>query len=392
MPAIHDLRQFEMSPERGFLPVAYPIGELPLRFLAWDEMGRDLPKLLVCDHVRPAVDAMAVLDAGGLETQPQRERAMMLLSYFAHAYVWGGGQAGSASAEQVAKHLPASISVPWSKIAAQLGRPAVLSYASYALHNWRRIDSDGPIALGNIALRQNFLGGLDEEWFILVHVDIEAKAAAALAAFGPAFDAVREDDAEMLTRQLGAVRQSLEQMCATLDRMPQRCDPYIYFHRVRPYLYGWKNQPALPDGMIYDGAYEGRPQKYRGETGAQSGIVPCLDALLGIRHADDPLREYLLEMRDYMPPAHRAFLEAAEAGPSVRDYVHRRASQPALQEAFNACVGLVHRFRATHLEYAAIYIHKQQRTSEANPNDVGTGGTPFMPYLKKHRDETTGLG
>ena len=38
-----------------------------------------------------------------------------------------------------------------------------------------------PIELGNIALLQNFLGGMDEEWFILVHVDIEARAGSALA-------------------------------------------------------------------------------------------------------------------------------------------------------------------------------------------------------------------
>jgi indoleamine 2,3-dioxygenase len=390
MPAahLHDLHHFEMSQERGFLPAQDPLDQLPPWFSAWDEMGRMLPKLLVSDRLRPAIEAMPVLDISQLETQPERERAMMLLSYFAHAYVWGGGEAGSQSAAQVATRLPASISVPWSRAAEYLGRPAVLSYASYALHNWRRIDPAGPVALGNIALQQNFLGGLDEEWFILVHVDIEAKAAPALAAFGPAFDAVLDDDADKLTRKLAIVRESLEQMCATLDRMPERCDPYIYFHRVRPYLYGWKNQPALPDGMIYEGAYEGRPQKYRGETGAQSGIIPSLDALLGITHADDPLRAYLLEMRDYMPPAHRAFLEAAETGPSVREFVERRPDLPSLQEAFRACVSLVHRFRATHLEYAATYIHKQQRTSDANPNDVGTGGTPFMPYLKKHRDET----
>jgi len=380
---LHDLHAFDMSEDRGFLPHADPIEQLPPWFSAWDEMGQKLPKLLVSDHVRPAIERMPILDFSQLESHAERERAMMLLSYFAHAYVWGGGE--------VARRLPASISIPWARAAEHLGRPAVLSYASYALHNWRRIDPDGPVALGNIALLQNFLGGQDEEWFILVHVDIEAKAAPALAAFAPAFDAVRNDNPGRLTSKLATIMEALQRMSATLDRMPERCDPYIYFHRVRPYLYGWKNQPALPDGMIYDGCYDEKPQKFRGETGAQSGIIPSLDALFGITHKDDPLRSYLLEMRDYMPPAHRGFLEAAEAGPSVRAYVEQHSEAAGLRDAYNACVNLVHRFRATHLEYAATYIHKQGGSSHANPNDVGTGGTPFMPYLKKHRDETVGI-
>ena len=32
-----------------------------------------------------------------------------------------------------------------------------------------------------------------------------------------------------------------------------KCDPYIYFNRVRPYIHGWKNNPALPQGLIYTG-------------------------------------------------------------------------------------------------------------------------------------------
>jgi indoleamine 2,3-dioxygenase len=382
-PHVHDLRAFEMSEDRGFLPHWDPIDQLPPWFSAWDEMGRELPKLLMTDQLRPALEKMPILDFSQLDSRPDRERAMMLLSYFGHAYVWGGGE--------VAKRLPASISIPWFRAAEYLGRPPVLSYASYALNNWRRIDPQGPVALGNIVLLQNFLGGADEEWFILVHVDIESKAAPALAAFGPALDAVRDDDAGKLTKKLLVIAHSVEQMCASLDRMPERCDPYIYFHRVRPYLYGWKDQPALPDGMIYMGAYGEHPQKFRGETGAQSGIIPSLDALLGIRHGDDVLRSYLLEMRDYMPPAHRGFLEAVEPGSSVRDYVERHGSAMGLVDAYNKCVALVHRFRATHLEYAAGYIHKQGSASHANPNDVGTGGTPFMPYLKKHRDETVGV-
>src|SRR2546427_4821666 len=38
--------------------------------------------------------------------------------------------------------------------------------SSYALDNWRRLDPTSPIELGNITLLQNFLGGLDEEWFV----------------------------------------------------------------------------------------------------------------------------------------------------------------------------------------------------------------------------------
>jgi indoleamine 2,3-dioxygenase len=41
-----------------------------------------------------------------------------------------------------------------------------------------------------------------------------------------------------------------------------------------------------------------------------------------------------------------------------------------------------------HLEYAAAYIFRQAQTDAKNPHAVGTGGTPFMEYLKKHRDET----
>ena len=41
----------------------------------------------------------------------------------------------------------------------------------------------------------------------------------------------------------------------------------------------------------------------------------------------------------------------------------------------------------THLEYAARYIQKQAQVG-ANSTAYGTGGTPFMRYLRKHRDET----
>jgi indoleamine 2,3-dioxygenase len=143
--------------------------------------------------------------------------------------------------------------------------------------------------------------------------------------------------------------------------------------------------------VVYEGVeeYGGSPQWFRGETGAQSAIIPSLDAALGIEHRDDPLKEYLLEMRDYMPPRHRDFIGALENATTVRPFLQARAAEhPDAVKAYNACVTLIGRFRSLHLEYAASYIHKQSLDSDANPNDVGTGGTPFMKYLGKHRDET----
>src|SRR5687768_113490 len=170
-----DLSTFHVTADRGFLPPADPLRRLPSDFMLWEQTAQDLPKLLVSDNVRPAVDALPALDAGALHTDAQLERAMMVLSYLAHAYVWGAW--GGA---KPADRLPAGLAVPWYEVAHRLGRLPVLSYASYALHNWRRVDPRGPVALGNIVLLQNFLAGVDEEWFILIHVDIEAKAAPAM--------------------------------------------------------------------------------------------------------------------------------------------------------------------------------------------------------------------
>jgi indoleamine 2,3-dioxygenase len=302
---------------------------------------------------------------------------MLLLSFFGHAYVYQSWRS------DVATRIPASVAIPWVVVAARLQRPPILSYASYALDNWRRLDTNGPIALGNLALLQNFLGGVDEEWFVTVHIQIEAQAAPALQGLCAAQRAVAVGDARALNEALETVCQALERMHQTLLRMPENCDPYIYYHRVRPFIHGWQQHPVTYEGVS---DYAGAPQSYYGETGAQSTIVPCLDAALAIRHRPDELRTYLAEMRRYMPRGHVAFLEELERGPSVRDFVEGSGDRK-LRGSYDACIDRVEAFRSTHLEYAATYIQKQTQVG-ANSTEYGTGGTPFMRYLRKHRDET----
>ncbi len=374
---------WQPDPQRGFLPTLDPLATLPSRFAVWDEVAAELPKLLIAGQVRRTLEDLPQLDADQLSDELQYRRAMLILSYLGHAYVWAGPTA--------ADRLPATVAMPWYTVARRCHRPPMLSYASYAMDNWRRLDLNGPIRLGNIVLLQEFLGGIDEEWFILVHVEIEAKAAPGLAAILPAQAAVTADEPGQLIDHLDAIAASLQQMWDTLKRMPEHCDPYIYYNRVRPYIHGWKDHPALPDGVVYEGveAYGGKPQRFRGETGAQSSIIPSLDAALGVVHRDDPLRPYLQEMREYMPPHHRVFVESVEQGPSIRSYVLERGpSLPELRRAYNECVQRLASFRTQHLGYAHRYIHSQSQVGASNPTQVGTGGTPFMPYLRKHRDET----
>ena len=381
MADLDDLKQFELSYDRGFLPAQDPALELPPGFARWDQLARDLPKLLAAGRARAALAELPVLDPVTLSGDGPLRRAMLVLSYFGHACVWGGPEPESV--------IPAGVARPWCAVAARLGRPPVLSYASYALDNWRRLDPSGPLELGNLAIVQNFLGGADEDWFILVHLEIEARAARVLRELGPATSRASANDERGLTSCLESIASGIESLCQSLGRMPELCDPYVYYRRVRPYIHGWKDHPLLPDGVTYEGvaAFGGRPQRLRGETGAQSGIVPALDAALGVEHAGDPLRAYLAEMRDYMPPRHRAFLEAVEAAPSIRAAV-LRSSNRELRAAYDECLRWLEAFRSTHLDYAARYIHHQSATGAANPTAVGTGGTPFMAYLRKHRDET----
>jgi indoleamine 2,3-dioxygenase len=91
-----------------------------------------------------------------------------------------------------------------------------------------------------------------------------------------------------------------------------------------------------------------------------------------------------------MPPEHNSFIKNVEAAGSIREFVKANINTSAdIKRLYNKSVEEIEKFRTTHLAYAASYINKQNQTSAANPTGVGTGGTPFMTYLKKHRDEST---
>ncbi len=384
MAARLSLSDYDMNAERGFL-CAYDAADvrLPAELAAPEEAARDLPKTLLTGRVRTHLASLPVLDLRAFcdeASDGQLRAAMVRYSFMVQAYVWGEPEAPTS--------LPAPLAVPMWALAKRLGQQPLLPYSAYVLDNWDRFDRAGPISLDNIWMIQNFLAGQDEAWFVLVHVAIEARAGSMLAEIPAIIEAVANGDAKAVEQGLARCAKVWEDVNAIFDRMPERCDPYIYFHRVRPYIHGWKDNPALGAGLIYEGVAEtgGKPQAFRGQTGSQSTIVPSMDALLGIGHAADPLRTFLDELHIYRPPAHRTFVDKVRAMSEVRGFV-QASGDTNLREIYNTNVRAIARFRTRHLEYAASYINKQGKDSAGNDTDVGTGGTPFMKYLKKHRDE-----
>ena len=108
---------------------------------------------------------------------------------------------------------------------------------------------------------------------------------------------------------------------------------------------------------------------------------------MGVGHATDPLREYLDHCTSTARRPIAVSLMIRAKASNLRAFVEQ-AGDRGLTEAYNTIIQAIADFRTRHLEYAASYINKQQRAASGNDTEVGTGGTPFMRYLKKHRDET----
>jgi len=360
--------------ESGFLPNKIST-LLSNEFDDVEYIAKNLPKILANNQIESEVLNLETEKNISNFSVDELERAMLLYSYIGHGYIWGG--------TSIEKVIPKNISKTWYKISQKLDRPPILSYASYALNNWKLQDVNKPFDLENIRILQNFLGGMDEDWFIMIHIAIEHEAKEILNNLKTYYLDKNEDQSYLENALV-----SIKKINQIMNRMPEKCDPFIYYNRVRPYIFGWKNNPATPNGVIYEGVeeYGGTPQLFRGETGAQSSIVPALDALLGVTHSNDPLKEYLDEMRLYMPKEHRNLLNDLDQwSENNRSNSITEDSSVVLSDEI---IKEVHAFRNKHLEYARIYIHEQSLSNQNNSNVVGTGGTPFMKYLDKHLQET----
>ncbi|MGA8643808.1 hypothetical protein [Candidatus Binatus sp.] len=361
---------------RGFLPAHDPLIGFPSNseFAGLDEIGRNLPSLLQDPGFRTYARSLDIPlwpeDRVAADDVPQLRLYYVRVGFLASAYINQVGQEPS-------RVLPANLALPLCRACKLMNRPPILSYDGYALYNWKRFNKHGPIALGNIDTVQNFVHLYDEHWFILVHVEIEAIAARILDAIATVQAALDANEPGPIDDAVRDIAGAVNEQVRVLRRIPEKMDPALYYKTFRPYIRFFEDveyEAEVPGGHVAAGSAARLRINFRGETGAQSSIMPLMVAFMKIPHRRSMLTSHLIDMRNYMPAEHRALIAAVEAMPSIRSM--------ASKQNYNAVLDAMAEFRSVHYGWAQEYINR--RTDDPR----GTGGTPYMEWLKRLIDET----
>jgi indoleamine 2,3-dioxygenase len=361
---------------RGFLPERDPLIGFPSssEFAELDEIGRDLPSLLQDPGFRAYARSLDIPlwpeNRVGPSDLPELRLYYLRVGFLASAYI---NQVGN----EPSRALPANLALPLCRACKLLNRPPILSYDGYALYNWKRFHKDGPIALGNIDTVQNFVHLYDEHWFILVHVEIEAIAARILDAIATVHAALDANAPGAIDDAVRDIAVAINEQVRVLRRIPEKMDSALYYKTFRPYIRFFENveyEADVAGARVAAGSAARLRISFRGETGAQSSIMPLLVAFMKIPHRTSMLTAHLIDMRNYMPAEHRALIAAVEAMSSIRAI--------ASKQNYNAVLDAMATFRSVHYEWAQEYINR--RTDDPR----GTGGTPYMEWLKQLIDET----
>ncbi|XP_045677691.1 indoleamine 2,3-dioxygenase 1 isoform X1 [Phyllostomus hastatus] len=390
MKSLEEIRKYHVDEHVGFA-LPNPLEELPHSYAAWISIVKNLPDLIENGELRAEVEKLPPISIDGLSGHRQQRLARLVLGYITMAYVWYKGD------EDVRKVLPSNIAIPYCALSEKLGLPPILLYADCVLANWKKIDPKGPMSYENMDVLFSFPGGDCTKAFFLTSLLVEIEAAKAIKNIPSMYKALEDKDQHALQEALLHIISCLHNAKEEFEKIRGRLDPDQFFNVLRIYLSGWKGNPQLPDGLLYEGVSD-KPEMFAGGSAAQSSIFQCFDVLLGIKQsAGEPsAAAFLQEMRTYMPPAHQKFLQSLESGLSVREFVLSK-NVDSLTKAYNESVQAMVSLRNYHLEIVTSYIlnpaNRQSKktapskeTSEVEAK--GTGGTNVMNFLKNVRGTT----
>ncbi|XP_026546325.1 indoleamine 2,3-dioxygenase 2-like [Notechis scutatus] len=386
--AAFTLKRFHISEDYGFL-LPNPLKELPPFYSPWMEIAHRLASLIESHQLRSQVHKMPLLSCQYLQGHRELYLAHLVLSFITMGYVWQDGE------KEVPKVLPRNLAIPFGEVSEMLGLPPILVHTDFVLVNWKKKNPQGRLEIENLEPIVTFPGGKSTVGFILVSLLAEKVAAPGLKAIAKAVNGLLQPNDKILAEALQEVTNTLQEMTKTLKKMHDHVDPSVFYGVTRIFFSGWKDNPVLPEGLLYEGLCE-EPLAYSGGSAAQSSTLHAFDELLGIQHQKESAG-FLHRMRKYMPPHHQAFIEEIRSVPRLKDHVLSSANQD-LQSTYNKCVAALSELRTYHITLVTKYIVIAAKKAKNNISQttsppsflevVGTGGSRVLKFLKSVRDTT----
>ena len=268
-------------------------------------------------------------------------------------------------------------------VAKRLGRPPIVHARNPGAEQLASTRSGTrPVALGNVDTQATFTGSFDEKWFYLATLGVELAGAPAMVGTCRCGRIARSDggDTRLRATHLPQSKPASGGMIAALMRMRERCDPYVFYHRIRPYLAGW---PA--PGLIYSGSGTQTADLVRRQRRAK--LAAAIDRCRA-RHRARKSGHTRFPERD-------AAIHAAEAsrlcgGVAREQHDPRRARCTGTRRCVRSTTPASPRtdeLRRKHIGITSEYILKQADVV-VGPGTTGTGGTDFVEFLRESRVET----
>lgn len=373
-----------------------PLTELPPYYKPWLEIALQLPELVYSHELRSRVDRMPLLSSQYLQTHRELRLAHLALGATTMCYVWQEGE------KNTVKVLPRNLALPFWEVSQRLGLPPIFVHADAALANWKKRDPEKPFEMENLDLVVRLPGGESLRGFFLVTLLVELAAVPALKSIPTVFRGVSCGHTEAVAQALHNISKSIHEMTEALKLMHVYVEPAVFYGVIRIYLSGWKDNPIMPNGIIYEGV-DPEPMEFSGGSAAQSSLLHCFDELLGIKH-EAKAEAFLARMRDYMPPAHKQMIQDISIQPPLRNFVQQQHDEQ-LNQAFQLCVTKLIELRSYHINVVSRFITvpaaraRQLRVQDEHTEDMvrkaptaleerGTGGSSIMGFLKAVRDKT----
>lgn len=291
--------------------------------------------------------------------------AKLVFAMLAQGFVWCNGE------EDKTNFLPKSIAMPLVAISNHLHEPPILNYADYILRNTQL---KKPVIDQKIPFKPIYtFTDLDSEsGFILSHVIFELKGREALRLGLTINQAIEHNDIEAIHVALKTLEHIIFELIEAFNTVHVTTSEKDFRDHFRIFLKGWNN--IIPQ-MTYHHVNI-QAQELRGETGAQSSLLPFLDSIVGVGKKLIEFSPIYGAWRPYMPEIDRQFLSTVDSlGLRLRNIV---AIQHDLIPAYNAILTRLISFRKNHLATIKSYIEgNNQDLSHA----VGTGGSFYSNYL-----------